>query len=460
MLKTQELAGFIASYPKRGLPGDVVDIIKSAITDYLGVTLAGARSQVFCKAITLHTTAGGPASIWGTGLSASSPDAAFYNGVAAHSLELDDINTHMVAHPSNQLLPGLFALAEAESKSGYEIIRAYHVGFETGIAIVDQTHPVLIQRGWFPVGVLGPVMQAAACASLLELNQMQTTSALGLAANAASGLRENSGSDAKPIAAGHACASGVRAALLARAGVGASNTALQGRFGYLRLFGEVDAVCDEAGADSPDVDVPDIDRFSLLESGLNFKPYPCCGANHSSIDCALELIRSNDFSSDQIANIGITIPESARTILLHTDPGNADEARFSVEYCTAQALLQREVGPAQFTDTEVRSERVRTLMKKVTRHYRQNHSSADELKRGHFPVEMEITLDDGRVLSGSVDYAKGSAANPLAAEQLEQKFITCASVTASEERIGYMLGLLRRFDQLESIAELLDLVRD
>lgn len=456
MLKTQELAGFIASYPKGGLPDEVVGIITAAITDYLGVTLAGAKSSVFLKAITLHSVSQGPASIWATGLSASIVDAAFYNGIAAHSLELDDINTHMVAHPSNQLLPGLFALAEVEGNSGCDLIRAYQVGFEVGIAIANQTHPALIQRGWFPVGVLGPVMQAAACASLLELSQAQCANALGLAANAASGLRENSGSDAKPIAAGHACASGVRAALLARAGVGASGTALQGRFGYLRLFGEVG---EDGGVDSPGAYLPHRDHFSLLESGLNFKPYPCCGANHSSIDCALELGNSNDFSPDDIAAIGITIPESARTILLHTDPTNADEARFSVEYCTAQALLQREVGPAQFTDAEVRNERIRTLMKKVTRHYRKNRSSADELRRGHFPVEMEITLGDGRVLSGSVEYAKGSAANPLIAEQLEQKFVTCASVAVSEERISAILGLIRRFDQMESMVELLGLVR-
>ncbi|CAA0102453.1 2-methylcitrate dehydratase 2 [Halioglobus japonicus] len=459
MLKTQELAEFIACYPRQGLPGDVVRIIKAATADYVGVTLAGAKSCVFQKAMALHCAAQGPASIWATGLSASISDAAFYNGIAAHSLELDDINTHMVAHPSNQLLPGLFALAEAEGKSGYDVIRAYQVGFEVGIIIANETHPALIQRGWFPVGVLGPVMQAAACACLLDLNQEQIANALGLAANTSAGLRENSGSEAKPIAAGHACASGVRASLLARAGIGASNTALEGRFGYLHLFGEVDSPSEEAGVNSAGSPVADYERFSLLESGLNFKPYPCCAANHSSIDCALELISSNPFSPDAIVGISITIPESARTILLHTRPTTADEAKFSVEYCIAQALLQREMGPAQFADAEVHSAPLQALMAKVTRHYRKNESSADELKRGHFPVTIELTLDNGQRISGGVEYAKGSAANPLTAEQLEQKFITCASVAASEENINSMLDALRRFDQMESIGELLGLVR-
>ncbi|MCB1690710.1 MAG: MmgE/PrpD family protein [Halioglobus sp.] len=460
MLKTQQLAEFIASYPRAGLPDDVVRLIKAAIIDYVGVTLAGATSSVFQKALTLHSATEGPASIWVTGQSASIPDAAFYNGIAAHSLELDDINTHMVAHPSNQLLPGLFALAEAEGKSGCDLIRAYQVGFEVGIAIANQTHPVLIQRGWFPVGILGPVMQAAACACLVELNPRQTAHALGLAANTASGLRQNSGSEAKPIAAGHACASGVRASLLARAGIGASSTALEGRFGYLRLFGEVDP--DGSGSSSADAEsmpLLNVEHFSLLESGLNFKPYPCCAANHSAIDCILEICSSHAVAVEEIAAIDVTIPESARTILLHSNPSNADEARFSVEYCIAQALLRREIGPAQFTDAEVKREPVRTLMQKVTRHYQPNSSSPGELRRGHFPVTIELTLTGGQVISGNVDYAKGSAEKPLTDEQLEQKFITCATIHSNAQQISSLLAALKQIDQVSSLAEVLRLVR-
>ena len=119
-----------------------------------GVTIAGSTQAVGKTTATLLGQPSGPCGIWGSGLRAKAADAAYANAVAAHALELDDINTHMVAHPSIQLLPGLFALAEDRELGGMEIMQAYRVGFEVGIALASETQPGMLQSGWFTVSVL------------------------------------------------------------------------------------------------------------------------------------------------------------------------------------------------------------------------------------------------------------------------------------------------------------------
>ena len=91
----------------------------------------------------------------------------------------------------------------------------------------------LHQRGWHCTSTLGTIGAAAAVAACSGSTPHATRHALGIAASAASGLKENFGTMVKPLHAGLAARNGVIAALLARRGLTASAHAIDGPQGYL-----------------------------------------------------------------------------------------------------------------------------------------------------------------------------------------------------------------------------------
>src|ERR671922_4740 len=115
-----------------------------------------------------------------------------------------------------------------DAADGAAVMLAYLVGFEVSVALGLALNPGHYTRGWHATTTLGTLGCAAAAARLRGLDVARTTHALGIAASLASGLKENFGSMTKPYHAGHAALNAITAAALARAGMTASASALDG----------------------------------------------------------------------------------------------------------------------------------------------------------------------------------------------------------------------------------------
>ena len=131
-------------------------------------------------------------------------------------------------------------------------------------------------KGWHATSTLGPLATAAAVAHLLSLGRAQIGNALAIAAAQAGGMQRNFGSDAKPLQAGLASAAGVRAALLAEAGL-TGDADIFGPRGYFDLYAGA-----EPGEDAASVSL-EIDLRTLSR-----KLFPCCYMNHRLISAAFE----------------------------------------------------------------------------------------------------------------------------------------------------------------------------
>src|SRR5205823_82563 len=98
----------------------------------------------------------------------------------------------------------------------------------------------------------------------------------------------------------------------------------------LGVFGATAACCHLYG----------LDRAKTAQApGLAVKQHPCCGSTHPAIDAMLLLRAEHDIAPDKVARIDSwTHPRR----LAHTDrpdPGSGLDAKFSVQYCLARALL-------------------------------------------------------------------------------------------------------------------------
>lgn len=208
--------------------------------------------------------------------------AAWLNGTTAHLLDYDDMMPPLVGHPSVALVPALVALAQSTGADGKRFSSAYIAGFEVLAKISKVIAMQHVIKGWHSTSSLGVLGAAIACSVLLGLDETQTANALGLAVTQAAVNRENFGTMAKSFQVGQCGAAAVRAALLAQSGFTAPKGAIDGKYGYLALYGgkeDLKAELDTLGATPLEIDI----------IGIDVKKYPCCYAVHKPLDGILGL---------------------------------------------------------------------------------------------------------------------------------------------------------------------------
>jgi 2-methylcitrate dehydratase PrpD len=276
---------------------------------------------------------------------------AAFLGAAANALDFDDTHVATVLHPGPPVAGALLALAEHESVSGADFLKAYALGLETACRIANAVSPGHYSHGWHITSTCGVYGAAIAAAVALRLSERQVHAALGIAATQASGLVEMLGTGASAVNCAFAARNGVAAALLARASIAAPAEPLEGRRGFFNVFG-VDArperVTDQLGSD-----------WQLMR--VAYKPYPAGVVLHALIDACLAMR-----SSAPPAKIALRLHPLAIERADRPEPRDGAEARLSAQHCVAVALLYGAAGVEQFTDAVAADPQVRALRSRVT----------------------------------------------------------------------------------------------
>jgi 2-methylcitrate dehydratase PrpD len=396
----------------------VHDTVARAVLDTVAVAVA-ARYDPTVSALTAYAGATGTPSegrsrLW-TGGHAAPERAALVNGAAAHVLDYDDVTSPMRGHPSVALLPGLLALAEAEDADGAAVAAAYAVGFEVIVKLSRAFGQEHYAAGWHSTTAIGGIGATVAAGHLLGLTETGIADAIGLFLGQCGGTRANFGTQAKSFQVGAACAGSVRSALLARAGLDAGHGALDGPAGFAALYG--------GGADGAEALHAELDRLGagegeLRAAGLDVKKYPLCYATHRALDAVLDLRSEADLRPGDVTGVDVRTSGAALVPLVHHRPRTGLEAKFSMEYAIAAALLDGKVRLASFADAAVNRPQAQALITRVR---------ARETDTPLTPRWAEVSLDlvDGRVLRRRTDVLRGSAADPLSLAELNEKAADC-----------------------------------
>lgn len=440
-----EIARRACALTYENLPTAAIHWAKMGLLDYIGVTLAGSREPAAQLA---HQALGHPgagaAVVLGTAHRLTALDAALVNGTAAHALDFDDCNNTFGGHPSVPLLPALFALADETGATGRDFILAYVTGFEVETKIALGVHFHHYTKGWHPTATLGTFGSAAACAKLLGLDEARTAVALAIAASLASGIKANFGTMVKPLHVGHCTRNGLYAAQLARAGFTANpDSVFEHKQGFFNVFngeGTYDAARVLAHWGAP---------LDIVEPGIAIKQYPCCGSTHSALDAMLGLVRDHDLEPDRVSHIDVwTHPRR----LEHTNrplPKSALDAKFSVQYCLARALVERRITIEHFEGDAWRDPRIQQLLPMIhAAPYGTDRFPAEN----HFGAAVEIRTRDGALLARKVDQPFGrTSANPLPAALLKDKFENCAARALGASAIAALHDAVDRYETLTDV---------
>jgi 2-methylcitrate dehydratase PrpD len=436
---TRRLADFAVHTSIQDIPARAIDHAKLVVLDTIGVSLAALDFAVG-TIVTEHVRdmGGTPvAGVLGTDVKVSAPAAAMANGTLAHGLDFDDHK-----HLSTHTLPAALAVGQMMEQSGARVLEAYVVGREVGArlgAIIEAKRKLRqgpTYRGWYRVGVVGPIAASVSAGKLLDLSTHEMAHAISIAASSSSGLRRNQGTMAKALHAGNAASSGVEAALLASRGFTADPDVLEAPLGL------VNAICLPGESDwSP---LSSLGSPFEIEGHLAVKRFPSCSPSHMPIAVALALRAEHGIDPTAIESIEADLHTFS---LLRLDPQEAIATGYSLPYLLAAALLVGDIGPDEVSDERLHDEAVRTLMTKVV------HDPEAAPPGG--PERVTIRLTDGTVLRGEAagkpDLRDGAS--------ITAKFIACAGRRLSPTQVEELRTMTARLDTLPDISELVDHTR-
>ncbi|NWN89785.1 MAG: MmgE/PrpD family protein [Micrococcaceae bacterium] len=456
----ETLATWAASVEYSDLAPSLVENIKSRVLDILGICAAASPLDT-SRAVREYVTAlggEGQANVVGVSIDLPANQAAFANGVLAHSLDYDDTHLPSVLHPSASVIPAVLAAAQAHGSSGQQVIRAIAIGLEVsvrlGMAGYDRSaqNSVFFEHGQHATSICGAMGSAAAVASLYGESEMIRNS-LGVAASMASGIIEanRTGGNVKRIHCGWAAHSAVTAVDLVRYGITGPPTVLEGRFGFFQawLHGNFDAaaITDDLGT-----------KWSIED--IFFKPYPANHFTHAAVDAAAALRRAG-VSPDDIDSMELGVPApNLRTIGEPIDvkrkPITAYMAQFSGPYAVAAGLLGGgglEVGLDDYTDTLAQDPLRREIMSKVDV---VPDAECTQIFPMQFPAVLTAHLKDGRVLVEKVLSNRGGNENPLSFDELTKKFRDNAGRVMSVADMAAVEDSCRTLETAETVNEIFD----
>ncbi|SMY11092.1 MmgE/PrpD family protein [Brevibacterium jeotgali] len=342
-------------------------------------------------------------------------DHARATGLAAHALDYDDVDDATISHPSAAMVPALLAVGADRRASGADIVTAFHrglvVGRLLGAALGVRSH---YEDGWHTTSTLGTVAAAAAVGSVLGLDENGMRAALGIAGSLAQGSRQNFGTMTKPLHAGAAAHSAVLAASLAEQGFTADDQLLEGPLGFIALH---------RGQSS----APPVTDADIATPFLNVKLYPCCYYTHAAADAVSELredLVTDAVDPTSIASLRVTVQPGGLAPLIHPQPSDGTQAKFSMEYVAAAMLFDGAVTLASFEPASVARPALQELLATVTKAEAEVPPVGPAGWTAGYAVVV-ATLADGRTFSRRVDRPRGHATRPVDDATLRAKFDDC-----------------------------------
>ncbi len=339
------------------------------------------------------------------------------------------------------MAPAVLAVGESARASGADLLTAFVAGVEVEYALGAALSQSIYDQGWWTTGVLGAIGAAVGAAKALRLTPAQTANAIGLAAAGTGGMRACLGSDAKPILAGRSAESGVTAAALAARGATGPSSVFEDARGLARLFngGRFDrAALATLGA-----------SWRLQTPGVDVKKYPLCLSGQAAADGVLDLLREHGLAEADVATLTCTVPPIVGANLTYGIPATRQQAQFSLPFAAACMMVFGDITLDHLQAATLADARLVRAMRKVRMVVAENWPDPvprDAASSGPEAAVVTIATVDGRSFERFSGWARGTAARPLTAGELDAKFMACAGRALAAGDAARLLATIRQVE--------------
>ena len=441
---TETIASWIVNTSYEDIPPDAIRVANESCFDLLGVILAGSAQPVgeIIQQYTRDLGGTPEATVLASGLKTSLPNTALANGTMGHALDYDDFGGF--GHPTVAIFPALLALGENTGATGRDLMEAYVVGCEVGLALQHATKYNQMEKGFHATAVIGRMACTAACAKLLKLDEQQTVTALGIAGSMASGLIHNFGTMTKPLHAGLVGRDGVTAVQLAKLGLTSGQQVVEHPLGFTATV---------LGTGIYDLNnmAENLGNPFRVQDALMIKKYPCCGGNHAMLDSLFSLMREHNFTYDDVVEAEVD-QSFLSIVMLYEEPDDELKGKFSAKYNVAAALVDEEVSIGTFSQEKIDDPQIEEAMGKVRNRVM---AKAEEGLTDHSQgLPIRITLKDGRVLEHRTarEFILGAQKNPWGWDNIKAKFEVNAALALSREKVAETMDTWADITQVSDVA--------
>jgi 2-methylcitrate dehydratase PrpD len=441
------------------IPSEVILATKKSILDTLASLIAGANAPGCPEIVGQILEWGGKeeSTILNYGRKVPVFLAALANGTMARAVDFDDVFEPGTLHASASIVPAALAMAERRGDiDGRRFLAAVTLGIDM-ICRMGRTHKI-------PPGVSGMNVTfqyaAFACAGvagkMIGLDEEKMVQAMGLAYTQTSGTSQNllEGTLAIRFSQGLAAQAGVYAAVFAGKGITAAREVLQGKFGYYPVY--------QRGEYDPE---------KLLEGlgkkfeGINvtLKMYPCCMHTHSAIDAIRHIAHIHSIHPSEVEKITVKVNQQGYNFVCIPPskayrPQTPPEAQFSLPFAVATALIKGNVLLQDFTGEAIQNPEVLHMASKVdcTVDPELDRTSPGKVS----PAIVEVRTKGGKTFLERANERKGSPANPMTMEEVENKLYECmkfAQKPNGVERGEEIISFIRELESSRDVAQVVRL---
>jgi aconitate decarboxylase len=437
---TRALAEHVASTPFDALPPTAIHAAKTFILDSLGVACAGAIGTFRNELVAQMQRAGraDEASVWISGERLPAAHAALVNAYQIHNQEFDCVHEGAVVHPMAVILAALLADAErGPIRSGRDLILAVTLAVDVAATLGLAARAPLKFFRPAQCGALGAI---AALTRWHGGDADAIKNAWGVGLGQLSGTMQahREGVPLLPMQIAFNARNAVVASDLARAGLSGPLDALEGEFGYLKLFhGEyaLDGLSEALGR-----------VWRITE--VSHKPFPSGRATHGGVDALLTLSQGRPLTDSRA--LQLYAPPLIRQLV--DRPAHAgmslNYAKLCFPYVAARAALTGGVDIDDFSDAARRDPATLALAARISVHPDDNPDP-----NALTPQRLVVVAGDGTRAEHAIPTVLGAPTRPLCRAQHLNKFRRNAARVGIDPQL-----LIDQIDALETLSDVRALV--
>jgi 2-methylcitrate dehydratase PrpD len=444
---TETLATYMAAAARRPLPPEVVEKTKHHILDSLAAMASGTTLVPGRLAVSFADRQGGAkeASVVGTRLVTPAIVAALANGMTAHADETDDSHQPAFYHPGCAIVPAALAVAEREDASGQSLLRAVALGYDVGSRFNFALGAMQFHLSGRSTHSFGALFGAAAAAgSLARLRPQGMRHVLSYTAQQASGIscwmRDPAHVEKAFDFGGMPARNGVTSALMVAQGMTAVEDVLSGERNFLFAFGaegRADALVDGLGS-----------RYEILNA--NIKKWSVGSPIQAALDSVQALMRESGLRARELSRMTIEVQDHEAAIV-----NNRDMPDICLQHLVAVLLLDGTLtfrsshDKRRMTNAEVRALRQRIGLV----------GSAELTAAGGRQAIVTAELTDGRRLRHHTPAVRGTPANPMTRQDVEEKALDLLDPVLGRARSRKLVDAVWRLEKVKGLRDLRPLLR-
>ena len=407
----ETLSRYMAEAGDRALPEEIVEKAKHHVLDTFAAMISGSELPPAQAALKFARDymADSTATVAASRLTANPLEAALVNGMLAHSDETDDSNEFSQSHPGCAVIPAALAVGEKFGTDGTRFLRAVTLGYDIGprVTISFGAMPFRNTSHKATHSIAGLFAAAAAAGSLARLDAQQMRWLLDYTSQQSSGIgawaRDTSHIEKSFVFAGMPARGGVTAALAVQSGFTGVDDIFSGPDNYFEAY---------APDARPELMIEQLgQRFEIART--NVKKWTVGSPIQAPLDAMSNIFAKRPVDADEVKTIIIRLAHTeARTV------DNRDMPDICLQHMIAVMLLDKTASfkaahdQPRMNDPAVLRQRAKVQLVES--------EELEKLEPARQAI-VEITLNDGTVLSDRVSAVRGTVDNPMPRDEIIRK---------------------------------------